>query len=982
MNNRENSGYSAAVKTKVNFVKMEVAADGTGSSVTNYCFKYNYTASTSPSATDNCWQPFAASDQKVTVDISEVPYRVPFTPGIYAVAAWVMDAAGNISNMSSKTVSVDYNPILPPSFSHLYATYKIDESDPSPSNTQSLSNNRIVYIRWVVSTTNPKGLLPMKILYTTDDTKPYVDMGVSLDPNNTTPSNCKLSAAAPASANGVKGYAGCYQYTLPASVDVSKYVRFRVQAEDFDHSIAFGQTNALDLPKFTFLAGNTEAGLGSTATAAILTPRGTQPLVVHSSGRIFVLDNRGLLVVDPLDGTLKPFIAGLSNPLKIALDNKDNLLVFDGDRIRKVDMSGASPTMTTIIGGGPRSDDVLANPLDLKITVPSAPQFLFFAASNGDIYFQAEGYATTPANGAQIRRYVASTKSIETIKISGNAPVFPEMRALGLGPVANPPVEQCVLHEVAFTFNADGSPKSMLPLFKPSGATATDSPCWVSNQNAPYYTYFDYATFKYDTAASKVVFSNMPAVPRLATFSKTFGIREGDYVRYFQSLSNKLYAVVNGVGANNDFLYSYDNSLNTWSVIAGQANGGECANNTPATDCALNLGGVFVDAQDKVYLLDNNTVRVIQDNGNILTIAGESKSAGDGKNPLSARFYQIGAFDYYPKNAANPTFIMSDYMTIRLRDFKENGVINTIAGTGVDYADADANIWKTQDAKTLGMSFGRDAQNASFVATDSGDVIMAKFQGQQPYKISHASGKWETLSKTNGSVGGYGAAMVGLHDDKLLFATFNWLSSVLGGGNGRLYEQNATYADGNLPVTVMSKPNAANTASYPYSFGSTGANELCASGSSRLDCNGTYTGTGRMPMGTYDKESSSWVVGTNATTNQGRIVSFPVSSDASHDAVTDLLKFPTLNLRSFALAGSVAGGDKRIYTCMSDGKIYKYLNGSATPTVLSFPVAGMKCAQYSGTMLYSTERRKSEGGTLIFAYEINGLQGIAEFVNP
>ena len=999
--------FSDIQTTKVNFVTVSVAGNGTGSPIAKYCLKMDSNIAPIGIA-DPCWTTLALTEQQIVFSKDNLDGRVPFTPGQYKFYAWILDMSGNQS-AAAPFATVNYQPILPPALSHLYVTYDPLKPLPTPSNTRSVNNNRIVYIRWVVSTTNPNGLKnspkPIKIFYMRNG-EPDEDLGVNLDAGSKNAVACVLSTPNPPPSNS---FSGCYQWTIPSSVDVNEYLRFRIQAVDADDMLAFGQTNELHLPDFNFLAGNTENGLNGTSTAAILDPVGTQNLVVHPSGRVFILDSRGLLVVDPLDGILRKFIdkAQLTvNVGKLALDLEGNLLIYTGDSIKMVknlDILAGSSSMTTVIGGGQGKNlraDSVQNPLDLFMQYNGKSESLFFVAPNGDIYFQSDYQNRTSVDGARIRRAVAPSFQVESIKIAGTATPWadrrpPDAKATPPYPGERPAsyeIEHCRLWSAAFTFDATTKrPLAMFPLLMPDGQTAADSPlCWLNEPGRPFHQYFDSVRFN----ASGSGFTLAPSTPtpivppRLSFMGLAYeGAREGPYVKYFQSLSGRLYARVNGVGIKNDYVFRYNSSdhVNPWKLLAGRENGGECVDGIQALSCALNLSSIFVDAQENLYMMDNDVVRIIQSDGTMLTIVGQSKSSGDGKNPLNARFDQIGAFDFYPKTSSDPKFVVSDAGGFRLREFKENTSIDSIAGDGVNLVKSPLGV-----AKDNSLSWGNDSPNAAFKLSETGDVFVMKYQGQAPYKINRFNGMWEVLSDRPGIPGtGYGSQVLAMHGGQLLFGTFNYLAdpAVLTTGNGRLYLHSTDGVLSNRPELVLSKPSADSPLTTFFPFENDTTVKQCPADVRRLDCNGPRTGTGFMPQGTYDTTYNAWVVAINSAATS-RIVGFQVAK--ADDKIFDILNLPS-PVRSFAITG--ADATKRAYVCLGDGYIYKYmlpvpaLPDVAVGTKIAFPVTGMTCSKTSGSMIYSTARGPTPGttpedGTLIFGYELNGLQGIAEFVNP
>jgi hypothetical protein len=552
----------------------------------------------------------------------------------------------------------------------------------------------------------------------------------------------------------------------------------------------------------------------------------------------------------------------------------------------------------------------------------------------------------------------------------------------------------------------------MFPLFGPSGLTSSDSPCWLSFPGHNYQASADYAFYEYVPASSTFRLNQNMKVDFLVRSGTMLasGVRENTYVRYYQSLSGSLYARVVGIYQNNNAIYKYDVSTNKWIKKAGALYGGECRDGTDALSCALTLNSLFVDAQDRIYMIDNNTVRVIQDDGRILTIAGESLNSGDTRNPLSARFSRIGTFDLYPKlgpisgttlDPVNPAYVLSDMNGMRIRKFRENATIDTIAGTGVDAVDNTSGVWDGRDPKTLDLSWGNDAPNGGLSVDENGDIYVMKYQRAIPYKIEAASNRWKALSTKisamsgmNGTTvlsGGYGPHVLGLAAGKVLFGTHNYLAPELAQGNGRLYLMNKAYDANNLPIVALSKPNAANLVDNPYPFDYNPNNMLCPTGTNRLNCNGPPIGT-VLPQAAYIG-SNVWALAISSRSDQtaaARIVRFAVNTNSANDRVEDVLKFSNQRVRSFAFNANRT----KLFMCLTEGsssigKIYQHnvtgAIGAQAPTftpsnanMITFPVSGMSCGT-AGNMVYNDNKR---GGTLVFQYSLNGLQGIAEFVNP
>ena len=214
---------------------------------------------------------------------------------------------------------------------------------------------------------------------------------------------------------------------------------------DAQSSITLGVTPPVNVfPPIRYLAGNTEVGFGGSATAAVFTVdrfNSTLPdvesFVVTSDGTVYFRDlNAGIIKIDPVDGVARTWIAKtgttsgdggaassatLRDSIKIALDYSDNLLIYDYNRIRRVDKS--TGIINTIIGGGGSTLDDVA-PLSVSFSYVGAPNTAalsprtampFFATPNGRIYFMTEGYSSTLWSAGRVRYYDPVSNTVKSL---------------------------------------------------------------------------------------------------------------------------------------------------------------------------------------------------------------------------------------------------------------------------------------------------------------------------------------------------------------------------------------------------------------------------------------------------------------------------------------------------------------------------------------------------------------------------------------
>ncbi|EFC36192.1 predicted protein [Naegleria gruberi] len=126
-------------------------------------------------------------------------------------------------------------------------------------------------------------------------------------------------------------------------------------------------------------------------------------------------------------------------------------------------------------------------------------------------------------------------------------------------------------------------------------------------------------------------------------------------------------------------------------TIAGNGQQGYSGDNGPAVNAKLSSPvDVFVSSKNEVYIADyqNTRIRKILENGNIITIAGNGKLGYGGDNGLAvnAKLYSpVGVF----VSQDNEVYI-ADYQNNRIRKILENGNIITIAGNGELGYDGDS----------------------------------------------------------------------------------------------------------------------------------------------------------------------------------------------------------------------------------------------------------------------------------------------------
>jgi sugar lactone lactonase YvrE len=120
------------------------------------------------------------------------------------------------------------------------------------------------------------------------------------------------------------------------------------------------------------------------------------------------------------------------------------------------------------------------------------------------------------------------------------------------------------------------------------------------------------------------------------------------------------------------------------TTVAGTGTAGFAGDTGSAVQAELNVPlGIAVDAADNLYIADfsNNRIRKVDGNGTITTVAGGGSSGllGDGGPATSAVLAQPSAVAV----DLSGNFYIADTTSSRVRKVDTQGIINTLAGSGV-----------------------------------------------------------------------------------------------------------------------------------------------------------------------------------------------------------------------------------------------------------------------------------------------------------
>lgn len=618
--------------------------------VTHFCLKLS---STQPILSDPCWiavnAPLPGVTPSADISFANYYYQLGLSKGTYDIKAWAKDEAGNISsNLGTLAVdrySINYDSGTPPSISKGYVANKDNPSFPITYNDSNVSLGGTIYVKW--NAADNEGLItsPISIQYSTNDVS-FLPISGATRISNGQNGACTVDS----------GYTGCAVLVSP----VSGYYVLRIVAEDNSGLSTFMTLNAMNQSSIRMLAGNTDSGLDGSASSAVFNRYvnngnaaypAKNKLVVSDDGKIFYIDPlRGLLWIDPSTGLLKTFIpatgvstgdggfitsATLSSAKGIALDYSNRLIILDGTRFRRVNLS--TMTISTIIGGGANANptsEILSSELQITGTYSDSGATII-PLPNGNIIFNVSGtlnYFTYRDNDQKVSKFTVSgpgLTGLPTADWSG--------KTVGdLGIKFNPTTSaiEFIAQGIYWNFTGD--------------------------------SYFLHARI------------NPISYQAEAPFDLPFNVNN-----LIVGMDGNLYS-----GIRYGFSISkYNSSANTKSTLVG--NGAStftpCSDGTLATACPVSISAAFVAKNGRIYFNDNGLIRTIDDAGKILTLFGQYTSAGDGGLALSARFGSIRDIKFGVTGTNYDKIIVLDINSSTFREFQIAGNLNFLANANFSW---------------------------------------------------------------------------------------------------------------------------------------------------------------------------------------------------------------------------------------------------------------------------------------------------------
>lgn len=982
LNESTSSPYSA----KTSSVGISFEATDELSAVSFVCFRLNST--TQPLANDGCWKPFniLGLTPAKNLKIKGLSQFLGFVGGSFTLYFWVKDKAGNASSLTSSVgdLSIDsrvisYSPGNSVSFSKFVAgNTDLIERLPTLNETVLNSANTTLVLKWAFTVAPGAALAsssPITLEYT-DDIQDYLPLPTPPLINGINGS-CTLTDSA----------TGCLAMTAPTAL-IERYSRLRLRVKDDGNFVYTLTSNALNTGKFRTLAGNTDSGIGGSASQAVFSIAGgastertdTGSLVVAEDGSVFVKDvNRGILLVNPKDGSLSVFVprgstsvdgplanAKTAGPLKIALDYQNNLLIMERDRIRRAtrtEVDGVvSYTVSTIIGTGTLTNRDASGIAALSFRMATTTSYfdLFMTPlPNGDIYFSQTGMGTA-SGSVDVRVFKAAKNKVYPLILSGKGVFGEPYRTIS----------------DLISYSSPGI--SFSPV-----TSIVESLYMRWCKQIPGDCLFFASNLNPRTGISNGTGTHFPSAQRWGNHS------------YVTSRRGELYVIS---ARENAGLSKINTSAKTWGRILGNGFLGQCADSTLSNACALDLTDAYINSENIVFFLDRNQVRAVGSDNRVATIFGQSKSKGDDGDPLLARFNRI---DHLSTWGDSDNVIVMDVNESVMREFRPGATISSLAG---NRGFRPFHAWNSDRSSQL------TALNSTFTGlyeSRSAGFVVDKATGE-PVSYTH-NGNANNVSKL---IRGAADSMRG-----------KWYRLV-GGGSKQLTNTGTASCDGTtnncvidgyppavmgwippLTIDAVNVPGQALVSSYNV-YNSNIFNRCFIKAvqvtdglvqhflGNNQDCGGSNGSSINFPAdGVVMANSSSMPMRPNDMSRfiyyqrddsvlmvrfgTKRIVKVPIVRNAATKVITGGGSISTFietdtAVSSFNVVTDLQGYEQLVY-CDIDGILKKQNVSTRATAVLPFPSTTIKCMGRSLEV-------SADGRKVIFPYTVNGIYAVGEYL--
>lgn len=944
-------GSEGPITTYNPFVKVSFSATDNQTPIMQFCLK---TVLSTPTLTDPCWIALDAPGVDVPVDLSvslnDYDHLLDWAQGTYTVYLWIRDQAGNISansgpvNGGRERIEVKYERIPDPEIKELIVSKSPDSIEQPEPWELVTSPGTLLHLKWKQRVYIGE---PVVSIWYTKDGVSYelIDEGLSSDELNCEPSGLEFNCS--------------YAWNSFVPVNISYKIQLRLSDE-------IGQTanrNSVYIsnPNFRPIAGNTDPGTEGSAKKAAF--RGLFPdsgsFVMTRNGLLVYRDiERGLLIVDPENGVQKVLLpntgvisgytgfvkdATTEGILKIAIDFQDRVLLFEPDRIRRIDMRANPMTIETIIGAfddgrvGSSSDDFVADPQNVKIKLNSVnrlygmgvPYLTFLVLPNGDIYFQTESLGTSTYAGSRMRVYRGSAVEpyVETLRVGG------------AGDYADGATNIAYWRFMNLSFVFDPFSKVVY-----KGLALQDHP-------TPGCNNVNFAALSPTTLQS--LGGGHPWTPFSTCFPN----------HVIQGMDGRVYAM----NRNNPWSFAivrHDNSVG-WNTVVGNGLRSRCADDTPALSCAIIPNDVFVSITGQIYFIDDGLIRTVTSDNRIHTLYGYNLNGGDGGPAPDARLNNVVSLNH----GAGDKVIVLDNQGGKFREISYKGTpgIITIAGNGDDGPGSQTPIGVAADKNPLGMSwmaagrFASDPTNGDVYWSCGYQYICKLDRSTNTWGRTHTlagSTSWTTtlaVHANNLEVPPYWLAPINFVGGKVIVGFTSWN----GTDSYRAAIREFDLANGNTKFVV------GNNLTHAQASCPNGSASNCTIDSSYI---GFYAGIASSTFFGVESGNNKWLILTNGNKTVNKVGGGTVQK--------------IFDLENKAQSMLVAGN--YFYYCsvpLGHSKSVLYRKSLTTPFEeyeLKLP-HGSTC---DGNSIIFKKGQMAEPDRLVFPIKQNGISGVAEFLEP
>jgi hypothetical protein len=919
-----NIGEGAAVTSK-NFNSVQVEAQDSGSPITHICITDEIVV---PNEDNSCWSYLESSGvtPSKNLSIKNYPYIIGFLNGEYTSYLFLRDEAGNISNLSANGTgtstqdkkNIKYEAPVPPLVTDVHAGNKEKMRYPPQASELEIKEGDQIYVNWRIISKTPISKIN---LYLTEGESRF--QIIRPDLKNQSNDACQL----------VKPYTGCA--ILKLSKTPASYFRLRVTATDSNGQVATASSLPLNTNNFKVLAGNTDSGINGSATTAILFSgistnqydSDRQSFIINKKGQIVFRDiHKGLMLIDPKDGMYKVLLPlkgtadvglisqeTLSNQwAHLALAYNGEILFTDNNHVKALNLEKMS--IRTVFGGGTQVAHGIA-----------ASEFSYQACSdicqiyplpNGDIYFMsAQDFYRNVKDGARVRWYSSTDSKIYEVRPNGRGTYNDETLDL------EDPKYSLGGFQIAFNEATSKLTMLQITIFMP---VVGGRLFWTSNLNP------------LTGEALSQEFQIPPPFPHFYESEAYTNDRAGNLFSFSRIMGQ---------------IKKFDPSKKEWLLLGGNGNLGQCDDLTKASECSMDLQDVFIGLNGRVFTSDRGRIRVLNFDKTVSTLIGQSYNFGDQGLATSARFGLIGHFDFDNQGR----IVISDILEGRLREFRRDETIKSIAGNGSNKSQAAGQIALNQPL----FSYFWGGPSSMAINRGTGDVFLS---GEiNIFQLQRSTGKWQSIagggyikpySGASGSTSldlGYPPAIIAAHGELVLSASHYW-SSQSGGFSfgGNIFELNA--------LNLLSNPILGSSAP-------TGT--ISPEGTQQNFSPMSDTFNNNPGSGVYVPTEDLWLV---ALKNSKRIVQL---SRSPQSQIKDRILLPR-EIKSFTRAVK-ANGQEVFYYCSNEenGRVYKFIPALGKEEALPWPHNSVSC---EGNRIHFDEKANS----ILFIIKQNSLSALAE----